>query len=133
MSHGNKNNKDKRSTLSSNIDKTNTSSESKGIYAISHHEDRKYDTISFRMDFIKDLLKDNSLDSVIDFDNLETETFIHPNGYLKKSSTKDDSSNGNLFVEGSNGSKSVEDNDIRNILNKKNMIFIKFLMNSEGN
>ena len=109
--------------MKSNADKTNTSSG--GIQAISQHEDRKYDTIPFRLDFIKDLLKDGSLETVVDFDNIETETFTHPNGHLKQ----DNISNGNLFED---GNKTVEDNDIRNILNKKKYNFSKIIMELGG-
>jgi len=108
----------------SNLDKTNTSSG--GLQAISQHEDRKYDTIPFRLDFIKDLLKDNSLNPVIDFDNLETETFIHPN--IKQ----DEASNENLFGGSYHSSNGTGDNDIRNILNKKKYDFRKVITDIGG-
>lgn len=100
------------------------SNDSKGIQSISNHEERKYDTIPFRLDFIKDLLKDNNLEPIINFDNLETETFIHPNGYLSSDSPS------NAFNAGSLDSNT--NHDIRNILNKKKYDFHKVITDIGG-
>jgi len=96
----------------------NGSAGSKSIQSISHHEDRKYDTIPFRLDFIKDLLKENDLEPIIDFNNLDTEAFIHPNGYSCKEGT-DDAVDNNLF----GGSSQDSSHDMRSIINKKKFDF----------
>jgi serine/threonine protein kinase len=95
------------------------STSSKGIMSISSHAERKYDTIPFRMDFIRDILRENELEPIIDFNNLETEVFIHPNGY---SCLKDD-----LNRCESNGSNDSDMHDVRTILNKKKYDFYKVI------
>lgn len=110
------------------MSKKDITKKNSSLQSISSHNERKYDTIPFRIDFIKDLLKDNSLEGIIDFDNLETETFVHPNGYLKP----DDGSTSNLFNGGSSGSKNTNDSDIRNILNKKKYDFHKVISEIGG-
>ena len=99
------------------------SSGSKGIQSISNHIERKYDTIPFRLDFIKDLLQENQLEPIIDFDNLNTETFVHPNGY---SCIKNDNDESNLF-NGSSGGTNDSNHDMRSIINKKKYDFHKVI------
>lgn len=102
------------------------SNNSKGIQTISSHTEKKYDTIPFRLDFIKDILKENELKPIIDFKNLETESFIHPNGY---SCIKDELIPENL-IDGNSNNESSNDSDlydIRNILKKKKFNFYKVI------
>ncbi|ARF12599.1 hypothetical protein Klosneuvirus_9_1, partial [Klosneuvirus KNV1] len=61
---------------------------------MSHQDERKYDSIPYRLEFIKNLLEDNELQPAIDFDNLDTESFVHPNGY-----TSSNDSSGNKFFK----------------------------------
>lgn len=67
--------------VKSSTNKYDTVSVSSSIQSISQHEDRPYDTIPFRLDFVKDILQDNKLIPIIEVDNMETEDFVHPNGY----------------------------------------------------
>lgn len=80
--------------------------------------DKKHDSIPYRINFINDLLKDKRLKPLIDFDDLDTETFIHPQNKLN-----DDSSNNNAFVGGSKDSKSTLDNNIKYLLGKQHFNF----------
>src|SRR5439155_10884059 len=89
------------------INSNNGSNGSKSIQTISSHKERRYDTIPFRLDFIKDILKDNDLDPIINFENLETESFIHPNGY---SCIKED---GSLISGNENSNDDSSNYDIR--------------------
>lgn len=59
---------------------TGSSTNSKSIQSICSHEDRKYDTIPYRIDFIKYLLEGTQIEPIIDFDNNDTENFLDPNG-----------------------------------------------------
>ena len=122
----NTNTKTKIDTISNN-----GSNDSRGIYSISNHEERKYDTIPFRIDFIKNLIKENNLEPVIDFNNLETETFVHPNGY-NTLNERDDSPNNNAFNGGSLDGSNSSNHDIRNILNKKKYDFHKIITEIGG-
>lgn len=57
-------------------------SDNESIRSLSNHEDKPYDTVTFRLDFLKDILQNNKLRPIIDpDDNLTTEAFIHPDGY----------------------------------------------------
>ena len=94
--------------------------------SISQHGERKYDSIPFRLDFIKEILSNNELQPVIDFDNLETESFVHPNGYNANDSS------GNKFVEGSTIGSGESSFDIRAILNKKKYDFHNIINNIGG-
>src|SRR3989304_3296113 len=71
----------------------------KSIHSICSHVEKKYDTIPFRLDFIKELLEGKELKPLIDLDNCETEYFLHPEKY--------------------NTCESGESDDTRKILNKK--------------
>jgi len=64
------------SSVSKNRNKDNHS-----LYSIGSYKERKYDTLAFRKDFMKELLNGNSLQPVVDVDNLNTEQFVNPNGY----------------------------------------------------
>jgi Protein tyrosine and serine/threonine kinase len=102
----------------------NDSSGSKSIKNISSHKERKYDTIPFRLDFIKELLKDKELEPIIDSTSVSTESYIPPNGYK-------------YYIEESTG-KSLGSNDdttshdIRLILNKKKHDFYKVINDIGG-
>lgn len=104
-----------------------TSKNSKGIQTISTHEERKYDTIPFRTDFIKNVLEGGDLQPLLDFDNLATDAFVYPNGYT---CIKDDSVNKNL-IGGSHFNDSSHDDkssfDIQPILNKKKYDFYQVI------
>jgi hypothetical protein len=114
----------------SNNDIRSNSSDSKGIQSICSHNERKYDTIPFRIDFIKDLLNENDLEPIINFNNLETETFIHPNGY---SCDKNDANcMDNQFGGSSSGSTNDDNHDIRSILGKKKYDFQKIISEIGG-
>jgi len=47
------------------------------LHSIGSHKDREYDTIPFRIDFIKDLLHGKRLEPMVDLTNPETENFIN--------------------------------------------------------
>ncbi len=82
---------------------------SSGIKSISEHKDRRFHTITYRIDFLKELLKNNTLEPIVDLDNLDTESFINPNGYKTNNDTDDSDST-----------------DIRKIINKKKLDFFIF-------
>lgn len=90
------------------ISSNNGSNGSKSLQTINSSKERKYDTIPFRLDFIKDILRNNDLEPIINLENVETETFLHPNGfsYIKEELTKENESDESSY-------------DIRSILNKK--------------
>ena len=102
--------------------KKNSSTGNKSLHSIGSHKDRKYDTIPFRLEFIKELLEGKKLDPMIDFNNCETENFITP---IKSSKLSDNGSSGN----GSPINGYYEDNiiDTRNVLNKKLHNFYKVI------
>jgi hypothetical protein len=52
------------------------------------NQERKYDTIPFRIDFIKELLEGKKLNPLIEVDDPSTEVYINPNNY-KDSNTQD--------------------------------------------
>jgi hypothetical protein len=98
----------------------NDSNGSSGLLSIGSHKERKYDTIPFRLDFIKELLNGKELEPMLDFDECDTETFINPNGY--KSYNND-----------SNSSNSDDSSyDIRIILNRKMHDFYKVINDIGG-
>jgi hypothetical protein len=92
-----------------NSNNGNNSKDIKSLNSIGSHKERKYDTIPFRLDFIKDLLNGKNLESMIDVDNCETENFINPSGYKDINSNEDFS------------------NDTRYVLNKKQHNFYKVI------
>lgn len=95
----------------------------KDFSSISGHEERRYDTIPFRLEFIKDILLDNELEPIINFDNLATEEFIHPNQNQNKinifGGADNDSNN--------NSNNSMSSYDIRQVLNKRKYDFYKVI------
>ncbi len=101
-----KNNSDENSN---DFTKTNTPS-CKSISSIGSHKERKYDTIPFRIDFIKELLNGGKLDPMIDFGSVETENYINP--YLNKDSDID---------------TDEHSNDTRFVMNKKKHDFYKII------
>lgn len=74
----------------------------KSYNSIGSHKERKFDTIPFRLDFIKELLDGKELEPMIEMNKNETEYYVNPNGY----NTSDYGSNDNS-------------NDTRHILGKK--------------
>ena len=108
---------EKSSVPNINDNKKDIRSELDNNKSQSSHKDKKYDTINFRMDFIKQLLKDTKLEPVVCIDNeqINTENFVHPNGFNSVSGgSKDDGK--------SNDSSSY---DTRVILNKQMHDFYK--------
>lgn len=83
------------------------------IQSISQHEDRPYDTIPFRLDFLKDILQNNKLEPIIQIDDTTTECYVHPNGY--DCDDKDD-----------------DKHDIRNIMNKETHDFYQVITQMGG-
>ena len=96
--------------IESKEDSNKKSSYSTGLQSISSHKDRKYDTIPFRIDFIRELLEGKNLEPMINFNNCDTESFVHP-----KYNTVDEE--GNLYKEF----------DTRMLLNKKIHDFYKVI------
>lgn len=86
--------------------KVNTPS-CRSIKSIGSYEEKKYDTIPFRIDFIKELLDGGKLDPMIDFNSVETESYINP--YLNGS---DENSNDTRFV------MNKKKHDFYNIINQ---------------
>src|SRR3972149_7985225 len=91
----------------------NSKDSKKSLSSIGSHKDRKFDTISFRLDFIRELLDGKELDPMIDIDKNDTEYFVNPNGY----NTSDN--------YGSNDNENS--NDTRQILNKRIHDFYKVI------
>jgi hypothetical protein len=70
-------------------------------------DEKQYDSIQFRIDFIKELLNNKELEMMVNFDDDCTENFVCPSNY--KSINTESSSNDDSLTSG----------DIRNLLNKK--------------
>jgi hypothetical protein len=97
----------KKKNISDNISNCNS------IQSISQHEDRPYDTVPFRLDFLKDILQNNKLEPIIEINDVNTECFVHPNGYDCEE-------------------KDAENHDIRSILNKKTHDFYQVITQMGG-
>jgi hypothetical protein len=87
------------------------SSDIKSLQSIGSHEERKYDTIPFRIDFIKELLGGKKLEPMINFDSTTTENFINP--FINSNNNNNNSSSSDQ------SSQSNQSNDTRFVLNKK--------------
>lgn len=92
--------------------KKNTNSSSSNIQSIYNHREREYDTIPFRIDFVKELLKDKELEPIVNFDDLSTDAFIPSNSYKYMDGSKEGDSNDSNY-------------DVRVLLNKKKYDFYK--------
>lgn len=90
-----------------------TISNCSSIMSISQHEERPYDTIPFRLDFLKDILQNNKLNPIIELDEAETDCFVRPNGY----DCEDDND---------------DTHDIRNVLNKQTHDFYQVITEIGG-
>ena len=67
--------------------------------SIGSHKERKFDTIPFRLDFIRSLMDGKTLDPIVDLDQAHnTEYFVNPNGYIAGNTKADDESNDTRFV-----------------------------------
>lgn len=79
--------------LAENTKKNNPSSGlgNKSYHSIGSHKERKYDTIPFRLEFIRELLDGKKLSPMVDLDAESTEVFINPNGYSQDGSHDDQS------------------------------------------
>ena len=73
------------------------------LQSIGSHKEKKYDTIPFRLEFIKELLNGKKLEPMFDVDNDATENFVS-------------SRNG---IEEMNSNDEKLSNDTRHVLNKK--------------
>ena len=107
--------------------------EIKSLSSIGSHKERKYDSIPFRIDFIKDLLGGKELQPMINFDSTETENFtgsIHSKPYncsdCSDCSKCSDESNCRCKKNRYNMSDS-ETYDTKYILNKKNYDFYSII------
>ena len=67
---------------------------------------RKYNTIENRLNFVQDILKNNRLEPIVDFEHLETERFIYPNRFAESSGNGSSGSNDSTY-------------DIRSAINKR--------------
>lgn len=99
----------------SHCNSINNSVNNNSIHSISHHEERPYDTIPFRLDFLKDILQNNKLNPIVEVDNIDTigtECFTHPNKY----NCEDEDAN----------------HDIRTIMNKGTLDFYQVITQIGG-
>lgn len=87
-------------------------------------QDKEYDSINFRIGFIKDILKETKLELMVNYDNQNTENFIYPANY-KSIDTDSNESN-------DNGYDSQSSNDARHVLNKKILNFYNVITNIGG-
>lgn len=78
---------------------------------LNDNNNNKYQNIHVRIDFIKNLLKDNELTPLVDFDNTETEAFM-----AKYNNTNN-----------SNSDDSIDSNDARSCIKKKVFDFKKII------
>jgi hypothetical protein len=94
--------------------KCKNSADLKSVNSMGSHRERKYDTIPFRIEFIKELLDGKKLDPMVNFNSCETDNFINPSGFRNVDS---------------GGSVDYDDhsNDTRHILNKKLHDFYKVI------
>jgi len=91
------------------------SKDRESLHSINSHREKKYDTIPFRLEFIKNLLSGNKLNPLIDISNCDTEYYVNPCGYKSYDSENDDY-------------KSDDQNtDIRYLLDKKLLNFYKII------
>lgn len=95
-------------------------------YSLDSHKDKKYDTIPFRIGFIKSLLGNKKLRPMVNFDSCETENFIGPVSYQEDGYNDAMGYNRYNSESNSNGS-SKSSNDTRHMLNKKVHDFYKVI------
>lgn len=60
----------------------------KSLQSVGSHKDKKYDTIPFRLEFIKELWEGNSMAPLMQIDNCQTEDFVNPSGYRDNCTTE---------------------------------------------
>lgn len=94
--------------MSYNNSKSNDNDEIKSLHSVGSYKERKYDTIPFRLDFIKKLLEGKKLEPMINLDETNTEYFVNPNDYK-------------------NMDDDTQSHDTRYILNKKMHDFYKVI------
>ena len=130
----NKKNPDMKNNIKNKQDTINSNSNN-NLQTLSSHSDRKNDTLPFRLEFIQKLLGGKKLDPMINFDDISTENFVHPNGYhcLKDMTNKDNKINSNNKNDDNTGTASTSSNettssyDTRVILNKNIHDFYKVI------
>jgi hypothetical protein len=93
--------------MAENMPKNNPGN--KSYKTIGSHKERKYDTIPFRFEFIKELLDGKELNQMVNFESTDTEYFVNPNKYSNDGSNDDGS------------------NDTRQVLNKRVLNFYKVI------
>ena len=99
--------------ISKGGNKYEISSNCNSIQSISQHEERPYDTIPYRLDFLKDILQNNKLEPIVELADATTEYFEHPNGYDCEDSD-------------------TLSHDIRGIMNKQTHDFYQVIMQMGG-
>jgi hypothetical protein len=82
---------DKRREISNK--EKNNKSDVKSLNSIGSLKEKNYDTIPFRIDFIKELLNGKKLNPIVNFDNTMTEQFVNPNGFRDLETDDSDDSN----------------------------------------
>jgi len=102
------------SKTSDSSDENKNYNDIKSLNSIGSHKERKYDTIPFRLDLIKEFTYNKKVDPLVDFNNNETEYYINP--------TKKKIENGDC-----GNSK-----DIRYVLDKKIHDFYKIINDIGG-
>jgi hypothetical protein len=90
-----------------------------------NHGDKKYDTFKFRLDFAKRLLKASEIKPMIDTNDCDTESYIHPNGFSYDRGSDSDNDN-------NNDDDNNKSHDSRVILNKKLCDFNKVINDIGG-
>jgi len=82
----------KRATTKNGTGQVNELNELKSTNSVGSLKEKNYDTIPFRVEFIKELLNGKKLEPMIDFDNPNTEQFVNPHGFQDMDSDNDNTS-----------------------------------------
>jgi len=82
----------KRATTKNGTGEVNELNELKSTNSVGSLKEKNYDTIPFRVEFIKELLNGKKLEPMIDFDNQNTEQFVNPHGFQDMDSDNDNTS-----------------------------------------
>lgn len=82
----------KKATTKNGTGEVNELNELKSTNSVGSLKEKNYDTIPFRVEFIKELLNGKKLDPMIDFDNPNTEQFVNPHGFQDMDSDNDNTS-----------------------------------------
>jgi hypothetical protein len=82
----------KRTTTKNGTGESNEPNELKSTNSVGSLKEKNYDTIPFRVEFIKELLNGKKLEPMVDFDNPNTEQFVNPHGFQDMDSDNDNTS-----------------------------------------